>query len=565
MGIDDAQLYNLLSELEYISAEDLTRVKSLAASDHISLYEALIKSDLISDENLGKLIAYSLQLPFVSLRQSNIGEDILKIVPEALAEKFKVVAFALDNKELRIAASDHTQIDLFEMLAHKAGTDKFKIYFATERDLEDALRLYKKELSEVFEGLLGTDGKTSDVPVAKLIDTVIEYAYVNKASDVHLEATHTSSLVRYRIDGVLHDMVRLPRGLHDQLITRIKVLARLRTDEHFSAQDGRMRMKLEDEDLDVRVSIVPVVAGEKIVMRLLSSHNRQFGLTDLGMQEGDLKKVRAGFMRPYGMVLSTGPTGSGKTTSMYAILKIINTREKNIATIEDPVEYEIEGINQIQANTKTNLTFANGLRSILRQDPDIIYVGEIRDEETADIAINSAMTGHLVLSTLHTNDSATALPRLIDMKIEPFLVASTVNVIVAQRLIRKICNRCKVSFEVKRTKTGWKSDDTKTATMVSGIDQKTIAKHFGATSDMRIYKGKGCPVCHQTGYLGRVGIFEVLEVSNKIEELITNKADADTIKRQAIAEGMSTMMDDGLAKVQQGITTVEEIMRVTRA
>lgn len=564
MGIDDAQLYKLLSELQYISTEELGRVKAVAESDKISLYEALIKTDLISDENLGKLIAYSLQLPFVSLRQSNISEDILRIEPESSAEKFKTIVFGLDDKELKIATADHTQVDLFSMLAHKAGVDNFKVYFATERDLEDALRLYKKDLSEVFDGLLNPDGK-AEVPVAKVIETVIEYAYSNKASDVHLEATHTSSLVRYRIDGVLHDMLRLPRGLHDQLITRIKVLARLRTDEHFSAQDGRMRMKLEDEDLDVRVSVVPVVAGEKVVMRLLSSHNRQFGLTDLGMQESDLKKVRGGFMRPYGMVLSTGPTGSGKTTSMYSILKIINTREKNIATIEDPVEYEIEGINQIQANTKTNLTFANGLRSILRQDPDVIYVGEIRDEETADIAINSAMTGHLVLSTLHTNDSATALPRLIDMKIEPFLVASTVNIIIAQRLIRKICSRCKVSFEVKRSKSGWKSDDTKTAGMVNGMDQKMLSKYFGATGDMRIYKGKGCPVCHETGYLGRVGIFEVLEVSPKIEELITQKADADTIKHQAVTEGMSTMMEDGLAKVQQGITTIEEIMRVTRA
>jgi type IV pilus assembly protein PilB len=263
-------------------------------------------------------------------------------------------------------------------------------------------------------------------------------------------------------------------------------------------------------------------------------------------------------------VLSTGPTGSGKTTSMYAILKILNTREKNIATIEDPVEYQVDGINQIQANPKANLTFANGLRSILRQDPDIMYVGEIRDEETADIAINSALTGHLVLSTLHTNDAATALPRLIDMKIEPFLVASTVNVIVAQRLVRKICDRCKVSLELVKDKTGWKGGDARTIALVSSLTDATISKYFGSGASIRTYQGKGCPVCHKTGSRGRIGIFEVLEVTSKIEALITQKADSSAIMRQAVSEGMTTMLDDGLAKVQQGVTTIEEVVRVTR-
>jgi type IV pilus assembly protein PilB len=565
MGIDDAQLHKILSELEYLPADEVKKAEGIAKAENITLQEALLKTDSISDENLGKVIAYSLQLPFIALDQSNIPDDVLKITPEALASQYKVLTFSLENRNLKIATSNHLQVEVFEMLAKKAGVQDYQVFFATDRDIDDSLHLYKKELGAAFENLLTSKtGKAAEVPVAKIVDTLIEYAYLSKASDVHIEPMRDTSLARFRIDGVLHDTVRLPQSLHAQVVTRIKVMARLRTDEHFSAQDGRMRVSLEEEDVDIRVSVVPIMAGEKVVMRLLASHNRQFGLTDLGMQPDDLLKVKNGFTRPYGMVLSTGPTGSGKTTSMYAILKILNTREKNIATIEDPVEYQIDGINQIQANPKANLTFANGLRAMLRQDPDIMYVGEIRDEETADIAINSALTGHLVLSTLHTNDAATALPRLIDMKIEPFLVASTVNVIIAQRLIRKICDRCKVSFELTKDKTGWKGGDPRTAALVSSLQPALLAKYFGSGPSLRTYKGKGCLVCHNTGYQGRIGIFEVLEVTPKIEALISQKADSSAIMRQAVSEGMTTMLDDGLAKVQQGITSLEEVVRATK-
>lgn len=566
MGIDDSRLYTLLAELDYISADDLKKAQATATSQGNSLYETLLTTDLISDENLGKLIAYSLQLPFITLGQATVPPEVLKITPESMAQKFKIITYGSDDQGLKIATSNHLQKDIFEMLAKKAGQKNYRVFFATDRDLENALNLYKKELTSAFESLL--PGKVGvEVPVAKIVDTLIEYANDRNASDIHIEPTRTTCQIRFRIDGVLQDVLRLPRSLHDQVTTRIKVMSRLRTDEHFSAQDGRMRIMFgtpqEKDDIDVRVSIVPITAGEKVVMRLLSSHNRQFSLTDLGMGETDLAKVSSGFLRPYGMVLSTGPTGSGKTTSMYAILKILNTREKNIATIEDPVEYEVAGINQIQVNAKTNLTFANGLRSILRQDPDIIYVGEIRDEETADIAINSAMTGHLVLSTLHTNDAVTALPRLIDMKIEPFLVASTVNVIIGQRLVRKICDRCRVSVELTRDKTGWKGDPKLTA-QLAGMSPKLVAKYFGTSGSARVYQGKGCTVCHGTGYIGRVGIFEVLNVSPKIQELISQKANAEVLEQQAISEGMTTMMDDGLSKAQRGLTTLEEVARVTR-
>jgi general secretion pathway protein E len=381
---------------------------------------------------------------------------------------------------------------------------------------------------------------------------LLDSAYQDKASDVHIEPEEKDSLIRFRIDGVLHDVLRVPRILHDRIMTRIKVLSSLRTDEHMSAQDGKMRMALDEEQVDIRVSILPVAQGEKAVLRLLTSHSREYTLADLGMNEKDLLKVTAAYNKSYGMILSTGPTGSGKTTSIYAILKILNTRDKNITTIEDPVEYRIEGASQVQVNVKTNLTFANGLRSILRQDPNIIFVGEIRDSETAGIAVNAALTGHLVLSTLHTNDAATAIPRLTDMGVEPFLVASTVNVIIAQRLLRKICDACKGEVTVTRKE------------LEKHFSQQMIHKHFGANPVLTLYKGAGCKVCHKTGYTGRIGVFEVLEVSKNIKKLISEKVDADAINKAAIDDGMNSMLDDGLEKVIKGLTTIEEVIRVTK-
>jgi len=392
-----------------------------------------------------------------------------------------------------------------------------------------------------------------DPPVAKIVDAVIEVAYQDRASDIHIEPEEANSLVRLRIDGVLQDVMRVPKKLHDRMITRIKVLSNLRTDEHLAAQDGKMRARLEEENLDIRVSIVPIADGEKAVLRLLSSRSRQYTLQDLGMSPADLDKLTRAFTKSYGAILSTGPTGSGKTTTIYAILKIINTREKNITTVEDPVEYRIKGANQIQVNTKTNLTFANGLRSILRQDPNVIFVGEIRDNETAGIAVNAALTGHLVLSTLHTNDAATAIPRLIDMKVEPFLVASTVTVILAQRLVRQICPGCKYALEVT-------ADE-----LAKSFPVDLLKENLGSKAKYTIYKGKGCKQCRMSGYSGRVGLFEVLEVDKEIRKLITERNDADVIAKAAVKAGMKTIIADGFAKIAAGVTTVEEVVRVTKA
>ncbi|KKU46448.1 MAG: Type II secretion system protein E [Microgenomates group bacterium GW2011_GWA2_46_7] len=345
----------------------------------------------------------------------------------------------------------------------------------------------------------------------------------------------------------------MPKQIHDRLITRIKVLSNLRTDEHMSAQDGKMRISIPEEQLDIRVSILPVTGGEKAVLRLLSSKSREYSLVSLGMAPEDLIKLERAYAQTYGMILSTGPTGSGKTTSIYAILKVLNTREKNITTIEDPVEYWIKGANQVQVNVKTNLTFADGLRSILRQDPNIIFVGEIRDNETAGIAVNAALTGHLVLSTLHTNDAATAIPRLSDMGVEPFLVASTVRVIVAQRLLRKICDGCKTSISFTREE------------LLKHFSPDVIKQFFPTDKNITTSHGSGCKMCHHTGYQGRLGVFEVLEVTQSIRKLIAAKSDAELINQQALKEGMRSMLNDAMIKVQKGQTTIEEVIRVTKS
>ena len=555
MLLPDATLKTLLVK-NGIDEKTLASLETFAINSRISLQEAAIEKDAITDEALGKLIADSVHIPFVSLKTLNITEEVFRIVPERLARKYKMLVFEKGADGIKLAISDPTVKGVQEMLVRKTG-QKALIYYATERDIEDKLQMYRKNLQQNFDELLqeeisGSTNIADEAPIAKIVDMLITYAYRDKASDIHIEPEEKDSLVRFRIDGILHDVLVLDKKLHDRLVTRIKVLSRLRTDEHLSAQDGKMRMLIDEDNLDLRISIIPITEGEKVVLRLLTSHFQQFSLLDLGMNEKDLEKVNAAINKSYGMILSTGPTGSGKTTSIYSILKILNTREKNITTIEDPVEYRMQGVNQIQVNTKTSLTFAAGLRSILRQDPNIIFVGEIRDSETAGIAVNAALTGHLVVSTLHTNDAATALPRLVDMKVEPFLVASTVNVIIAQRLVRKICEACKIEVSVKRTE------------LINNLKEEDITKYFGKKPDITIYHGKGCKVCHFTGYTGRVGIFEVLEMTENLRKLITEKNDSDVIVKEAMKEGMATMLDDGLAKIQQGMTTLEEVLRVTK-
>ena len=554
---DNLALFHSLEELGVIPQDKLKKAFESTKTANKPLGEVLLEKDLISDQNLGKIIASIAKIPFVSLSTTAISDEMLLVVPEIVARKSQIIAFEKTKEGIKLAMANPNDNQIIDFISKKTG-EKIIPYFATNRDIENSLRLYQKEMQKTFNDMLSEqveEAGTSpqkEAPIAKIVDLLIEYAYQNKASDIHIEPSEKDTFVRFRIDGVLHDVLDLPQGLHRQIITRIKVLSKLRTDEHLSAQDGKMQANLPAEKIDIRVSIVPIVDGEKAVLRLLSSKSRQFALNDLGIAEGDIKKIEDAYKKPYGIVLSTGPTGSGKTTTIYAILKIINVRDKNIATIEDPVEYDIGGINQIQVNPKTNLTFADGLRSILRQDPDIIFVGEIRDKETASIAVNAAMTGHLVLSTLHTNNASTTLPRLIDMAIEPFLLSSTVNLIIAQRLVRKICEKCRLSQVLPLDK------------LPKAIPANLVKKYLGDKKEVRIYQGKGCPVCHNTGYRERIGIFEVLPVTEAIRELIEAKTDAETINEKAIEEGMTSMLEDGLIKVKLGITTIDEVVSATK-
>lgn len=561
MSLPDKKLKNLVIKAGIVNQTDFPKIAQYAKQKDISLEEALLKKKLVSDPELGVLIASSLKIPFIDLSKVGLNNDILSIIPERIAHRKRIIVFSRDSKGIQVALSDPENIELLEMISHKTGQKVF-VHYATNQSLEKAFIHYKTDYQKLFEKLLKEDRAqiittvAYDPPVKKVVDLLIATAYREGASDIHIEPKKNLFLIRFRIDGILRDIATLPSNLHDRVVTRIKVMSRLRIDEHLSAQDGKITAQVDKEHLDLRVSILPIADGEKIVLRLLTSKVNFFSLSELGMNESDLMKVTRAFKSSFGMIICTGPTGSGKTTTIYTIIKNINTRDINITSIEDPIEYRIAGANQVQVNEKTNLTFANGLRSILRQDPDSIFVGEIRDKETAKIAINAALTGHLVFSTLHTNNAATALPRLFDMEVEPFLVVSTVNLIIAQRLVRKICQHCKVSKNIKREE------------LLKYFSNDIISKHFGPeskTKEVEAFAGEGCKFCHESGYSGRVGVYEILEVNDKNKDLIASRSSEEEIEKQAIADGMTTMVDDGIQKIKSGLTTVEEVFRVTTA
>lgn len=552
------QLLQDIKELKILPDTVLEECLSESAEDKVSLDEVLTRKGVIDPNTLGKIISDIISMPFVNLDEQSIDDNVLKILPERVAREQGMIVYAQDDKTLKLVTVSATNDELREFLQIKTGL-QIDVSFTLQSLFDKALTRYGKKLDSAFEDIINESieqsqgSKDPDPPIIRIVDTIIDYAYKNNASDVHIEPLEHEILVRFRIDGMLHNILNLPFELGPQIVTRVKVMANLRTDEHVEPQDGKIiyKTKVETagsaEDLDIRVSIAAITRGEKIVMRLLSERSRDFTLQDLGLSEQDFKKVELAYTSPNGLILSTGPTGSGKTTTLYAILKLLNMPERNIMTIEDPVEYEIEHVNQIQVNTQADVSFATGLRSIVRQDPDVILVGEIRDDETADIAINSAMTGHLVLSTLHTNDAATTFPRLIDMKIEPYLVASTARVIIAQRLVRKICTQCKVSHEIP----------------VTSFDV-SIRKYLGKKKSFLSYEGKGCPVCNQSGYTGRIGIFEIIEMNDEIRQAVTEKKTASEIEKIARSHGMTSMLQDGIQKVSEGLTTLDEVMRVTK-
>lgn len=554
MNISDDVIHTILADSSVLSQTDLSDLETYAKSSNVPLFDALHQKKIMSDEQVGKLIAQHFSVPFVNLGKITIPDDVYRVVPDNFSKVHMLIPFARETEGLKVAVSNPSDTEAIRTLEKKIG-QKVIVHYATEQDIHMALKLHRRDVQTLFTQLMKKYNNDEETPLVAIVDLLLHAAVEENVSDIHIEPQEKDALIRYRIDGVLHDVLHLSKIIYQRVVSRIKVLANLRTDEHSAPQDGKIRIQHEDQSVDIRISFIPMIEGEKIVMRLLVANFRLANFSDLGMDPATVDLVEGALKRSYGMILSTGPTGSGKTTSIYAMLKILNVREKNITTIEDPVEYRIKGVNQIQVNPKTNLTFANGLRSILRQDPNIVFVGEIRDAETAGIAINAALTGHLVVSTLHTNDAATTLPRLIDMHVEPFLVASSVTLIVAQRLVRKICDNCRVSTTITE------------AMLQKSLPQAIINKHYipvGEQKEIRVYKGEGCKNCRLTGYAGRVGIFEVLPITKEIRRLITGHNDADVIMQQAVKDGMKTMLDDGLVKVSQGVTTIEEILRVTK-
>jgi len=560
--LEDASIKDVLLGGNYVSSEDMSKAEVAADKTGVSLVEYLMKQDLLTRDLLGQALAESKGVQYVDLRQEKIDIEVLQLIPELVSRSKKVIAIRNEGEELVIGMVDPGDVVTKNFVAKRAAMP-VKVFFVMEEDLREALESYQASLGEEFGSLMAQLQDTSltreqrDEVTVQVVDMLLQYGYQNKASDIHIEPYSNKVGVRFRIDGVMHDVLDIPKALSELILARLKIMARLRTDEHRAAQDGKLRFEVQEENasekgekVDVRVSVVPVTEGENVVMRLLSSKNRQFTLQSLGLSESDMAKVNKAIANPHGMILVTGPTGSGKTTTLYGVMKILNTREVHVSTIEDPVEYDVEGISQIQVNTKTGLTFAKGLRSIVRQDPDIIMVGEIRDEETADIAVNSALTGHLVLSTLHTNDAPTTLPRLLDMGVEPFLVSSTVNVVIAQRLVRKIHQKCRVSYTPSEKELAAMSPELRASLTEDG------------GKSLRFYRGAGCKLDGGTGYMGRVGVFEVLELTEDLKKLIVDRASSDELMNAAREAGMKTMYADGMDKVKKGITTLEEVMRV---
>ena len=562
MPINDKNLLKVLKETKLVSVADLKTLSKKAEDENITLYNYLITNEIVDQEKLGKAIAKNLNINYINLDNEKVDPKALDVLSSIVEKKENLVVFKTDKNGVHLAVSDPFDTKVIKNI-DKRLDQNVVVYFSDDESIKNFLSKLPmqsgdEDLNKLIKEATESDDeivKAEDLPIIKIVEKILILGYTSKSSDIHIEPFETRTLVRFRIDGILHDIIEVPKPLHDLITTRIKILSRLRTDEHRAAQDGRLRFKSNGSRIDVRVSIVPVIYGEKVVMRLLAEKARQYDLVNLGFDKPTLKRIKSNIKKPWGMILVTGPTGSGKTTTLYSVLKVLNKREVNISTIEDPVEYDVEGINQIQVNKKTNLTFSDGLRAIVRQDPDIIMVGEIRDEETAKIAVNSAMTGHLVLSTLHTNDAPTALPRLMDMGIKAFLVASTINTVIAQRLVRKICPKCQYKTVVT----------PETLKLIKQHISEELVKKFKLDNPkLQLYYGRGCPQCQSTGYTGRLGIFEVLAITEPIKQLIMSKANSEQIKAKAVELGMTPMIEDGIQKVLEGITTIDEVLRVTR-
>jgi len=568
----DQEDLSLLDTLVAENALTLTQagdIKVKSAMEGKSIEVVLLQTKMVPEDKLVEVKARILGVPYISLATTSFSPQAISLLPRAVVERFQLIPFFYDehNQVISIAMANPVDLDSIEFVRQKTNLT-VKAFAASPSEVQNAIdQQYRQELvgevgAAIKENEEYTDKKRTvdsrqiaqlikEAPIAKIVSTVLEFAVTSRSSDIHIEPQEDRVRVRYRIDGILYDKLSLPKNVQEALVSRIKILSDLKIDEHRSPQDGRFNFKIGTEEVDLRISILPTVNGEKIVMRLLRKSGGIPSLGDLGLNGLALKRLEEAILRPHGIILVTGPTGSGKTTTLYAVLSKLNTPKVNIMSLEDPVEYQIAGVNQVQINPAVGLTFASGLRAFLRQDPNIILVGEIRDKETTDLALQAALTGHLVFSTLHTQTASGALPRLIDLGAETFLLASTITAIVGQRIVRRICPTCKESYPPAPQ-------------VLTTIKQALGPLYTYKDEEVLLYRGRGCNECGGSGYKGRVGIYEVLPVSEKIGQLILSHPDSVSIEKQALLDGMTSMMQDGYLKVLKGVSTIEEVLRVAK-
>ncbi len=567
LTIPSQKLKDFLVKDGLITPDNFDVIEKEAGRLNQNLSDVLVSRGVLTTEYLYTLLSNYLGVEPVNLSANPIDENVLMKINEKLARQKKVILFKEEIGGVYDAAmEDPSDLKTIDFLENSLNV-KIKPYLARPADLERGFAIYNRQSSADFQKIIEENIKTSlsikedkiekiarEMPIVAIVENFIAYASATRASDIHIEALEDMVLVRFRIDGVLHEIAKIPKDVHSAILARVKLLAALKLDEHYKPQDGRFRYQLSESVLDLRVSIIPTFYGEKIVLRLLPAAQKPLALEEVGMLEDTVKVVKENIVKTYGMILVCGPTGSGKTTTIYSILNMLNKPEVNIVTIEDPIEYSVKYINQTQVNTVAGVTFAAGLRSILRQDPNIIGVGEIRDEETAEIAVHAALTGHLVLSSLHTNDAPTTIPRLIDMKIPPFLVAAVLNLIIAQRLVRKICTNCVESYSTP-------------ADFLKNLEKLKSESNLSADYQIpkTLFRGKGCNVCANTGYRGRMGIYEVMQIDNEVRaEIAKIDFSLTNLTNLVRKKGMITMFEDGLRKAALGLTSVEEVMRVIR-
>ena len=588
MAFGSTDLKKILTDNKILSPDDLDRLEKEAVEKKQALGNYIVAKKIVTEDKLAKLFSDFLGVPLVDLTEIKIPEEVLKIIPEPIARRHRVIAFKKKGDELDLAMLDPEDLQTREFVKKKTGF-VIKPHLATKTGMDSALSQYHSSLKAEFEKILDTKKDSGqkgpafkikageaaegddlkkmaeEIPVVRVADTLLEYAIFEGASDIHIEPQEKEVAVRYRIDGILHDVMTLPKIIQAALVARLKVLSNLKIDEHRLPQDGRFKLQTDEYNISFRVSTIPIFDGEKVVLRLLDEGAKAVTFEDLGFARTSLEIIKRNLIRPHGLTLITGPTGSGKSTTLYTFLSKLNTKGVNISTIEDPIEYRILGVNQMQVNPKIGLTFAIGLRALLRQDPNIMMIGEIRDLETAEEAVHAAMTGHIVLSTLHTNNAAGAIPRLLDIGVEPYLIASTLNTIVGQRLVRKICQDCKQALKLDDKQIQSIGQEFNLEHLIEVMKREDVLeKRIKKIEDIEFFEGKGCEKCGHTGYRGRMGIYEVLDATAEIGKLILTRSATSQIQEKAVEESMVLMWQDGFIKAHLGLTTIAEVLRVSK-